>query len=101
MNNRSMIVREVLGDLIVGCPMAPEEMTDETLLSDDLGMDNLERIEIAVRLEDIFDIELMDIPTGAALKMKPGVTVPLIDQVKTVGKLIELVVELHDKAHVL
>lgn len=95
----SMIVREVLADFIAGCPLAPEAMTDETVLVDGLGMDSLERIEIAVRLEDIFDIELANIPAGAALKMKPGVEVPAIDRVKTVGELTVLVARLKFERH--
>lgn len=76
----SMIVREVLADFIAGCPLAPEAMTDETVLVDGLGMDSLEKIEVTIRLEDIFSIELTDEAT---------------ENVKTVGELIVLVAALH------
>lgn len=80
MTDISMIVRELLGDRIAYCPIAPEEMRDETELVDGLGMDSMEKIEIAISLEEVFAIEISD----AAL-----------DEVKTVGDLVALVDGLH------
>lgn len=75
------IVREMLGDRIAGCAVLPEQMTSAMSLVDDLGMNSLERFEISIALEEVFDFEVSDEDMETA---------------KTVGDLIALVERLHE-----
>lgn len=80
MSELPAIVREVLHDFIAHCPMTPEDMSADTVLVDGLGMDSLERIEVTIRLEDIFNIEISE---------------EAADALQTVGDLVGLVERLH------
>lgn len=53
-------VREIIAEFIAPCAMSPEEMLDETHLTDDLGADSVELIEIQMALEEEFGIEVSD-----------------------------------------
>lgn len=53
-------IREIIADFITPCSLAPEEMRDDTRLVDDLRADSLEIIEMAMALEEEFEIEVPD-----------------------------------------
>lgn len=50
-------VRRILVELI---GIEPERVTDNAMLVGDLGADSLDVIEIAMELEDVFDIAIPD-----------------------------------------
>jgi acyl carrier protein len=50
-------VKEILSERLLA---DPQELTPQTLLAEDLGMDSLDRIEIAIDLEEAFSVEQID-----------------------------------------
>ena len=54
----------------------PNGITDDTSICKDLGADSLDYVEIAIACEDEFKVELADVE---------------MDEVKTVGELIDLI----------
>lgn len=73
MTDLSLRIREIIAEIIPGCPMAPEEMTAATRLRDELKADSLDEVEIAMALEAAFHINIPD---------------QTIDEITTVGDLI-------------
>jgi acyl carrier protein len=73
MNDLSLRIREIIADVIVGCPMSPEEMTPVTRLRDELGADSLDEVEISIEIEEKLGVALAD---------------EFLDEVKTVGDFI-------------
>ena len=58
-------VKEIIAD---ATGRTPNEISEENVLTDDLGVDSLDAVEILMALEEEFEIE--DIPDDAAEKMK-------------------------------
>lgn len=62
----------------------PQHLTDQTMLEDDLGVDSLDCIEVAMALEEEFEILILDED---------------MEEVETVQDLVDLVVsEISEKA---
>ncbi|MBI1262954.1 MAG: acyl carrier protein [Rhizobiales bacterium] len=73
MSKLSLQLREIIAECITGCPVAPEEMTHEMTLVADLGCDSLDRIEMAMTLEEKFELRIDD---------------EVIDQFESVGDIV-------------
>lgn len=60
MSARILRIKEIIAECIRSCPIAPEEMVAETTLRENLESDSLERVEIAMALEEEFNVEIDD-----------------------------------------
>lgn len=60
MSDVSLQVREILAECIPGCFYAPEIITMEHRLADDLGADALDLFDACVLLEEKFGVEITD-----------------------------------------
>lgn len=76
MSDFSLRVREIIAGSIALCPIAPEEMREDTQLGADLTADSLDKVEMAMTAEEAFRISISD---------------EALEEVKTVGDFVALV----------
>ena len=54
------MVEKIINTITEELLIKPEDITPETSLIDDLGADSLDLIEIVMKLEDLYDIQIED-----------------------------------------
>ena len=54
------MVEKIINTIAEELLIKPEDITPETSLIDDLGADSLDLIEIVMKLEDLYDIQIED-----------------------------------------
>lgn len=74
-------LNQVLSVIIEYTDFDKGSITSETKITDDLGLDSLDIVELGFRIEEAFDIEVSDDD---------------LEAVTTVGDLVELIEKNHD-----
>lgn len=57
---RAKVLERILTELRRICETLPEDLGPDTLLRDELGLNSLDAVDLALELEEAFDIELPD-----------------------------------------
>lgn len=73
---REEVKDKVIAQLSDLLSMAPKEITEDALLTTDLGMDSLDQVELIMGLEETFEFDISDEDT---------------DKIKTVADIIEYI----------
>jgi acyl carrier protein len=84
LRSREEVLKQVTQIVSAFSDVSPEEIRENHLLLRDLGMDSLDLVECTMEAEEEFDISIPD---------------QLVEQVKTVGDVVDGVMELLARAH--
>ncbi len=57
---RTKVLEQILTELRRICETVPDDMGPHTVLRDELGLNSLDAVDLALELEEAFDIELPD-----------------------------------------